>query len=138
MKLDARWALPVYPVLKAQSHEKMWKHLTNIKKHNRTSPEIQFKELNEKLRRTLRYQQINWTMQARTQKSSKNWETKRIKTKQKHSLLKLSKLLNLRQNFFPLKTPITKICSKPTFVSEIGPVLYLQDLKNIHWPLKID
>ena len=22
MKLDARWALPVYPVLKAQSHEK--------------------------------------------------------------------------------------------------------------------
>ena len=28
--------------------------------------------------------------------------------------------------------------SKPNFVSEIGPVLYLQDLKNNHWPLKID
>ena len=45
-----------------------------------------------------------------------------------------------KAKFFPLKTPITKICSKPIFVSEIGPVLLvsLQDLKNIHWPLKID
>ena len=27
---------------------------------------------------------------------------------------------------------------KPVFVSEIGPVLNLQDLKKIPWPLKID
>ena len=40
------------------------------------------------------------------------------------------KLLNLRQNFSALKIPISTICSKPNFVSEIGPVLYLQDLKN--------
>ena len=43
-----------------------------------------------------------------------------------------------KAKFFPLKTPITKIWSKTIFVFEIGPVLYLQDLKNIHWPLKID
>ena len=30
-----------------------------LKKHSRTSPEIQFKELNEKIRRTLPEQQIN-------------------------------------------------------------------------------
>ena len=34
-------------------------HDDEIKKHNRTSPEIQFKELNEKLRNTLPDQQIN-------------------------------------------------------------------------------
>ena len=43
-----------------------------------------------------------------------------------------------QKNFLPLKTPITKICSKTIFDSEIGPVLYLHDLKNIHWTLKID
>ena len=32
--------------------------LDEVKKHNRTSPEIQFKELNEKLRRILPDQQI--------------------------------------------------------------------------------
>ena len=44
-----------------------------LKKHRRTSPEKQFKELNEKLRRSLPDQQINGTMPARTQaKSYKN------------------------------------------------------------------
>ena len=28
------------------------------------------------------------------------------------------------------KKPISKTCSKPFFISEIGPVLYLQDLKK--------
>ena len=42
------------------------------------------------------------------------------------------KFFNLRE------TPLTKIYLKAIFVSEIGSVLYLQDLKNIHWPLKID
>ena len=51
---------------------------------------------------------------------------------------KTLKLLNLRQNFFPIKVPIAKNCSKPTFNSEIGPVFLMRDLKNIHWPLKID
>ena len=33
--------------------------LDEVKKHSRTSPEIQFKEMNEKLRSTLPDQQIN-------------------------------------------------------------------------------
>ena len=40
--------------------------------------------------------------------------------------------------YFPLKKSFLQICSKPIFISEIGPVLYLQDLKNIHSPLTID
>ena len=44
-----------------------------VKKHSRTSPEKQFKELNEKLRITLPDQQIKSTMPAKKQtKSSKN------------------------------------------------------------------
>ena len=43
-----------------------------------------------------------------------------------------------KAKFFPLKIHIFKVCSKPIFASEIGQVLYLQDLKKIHWPLKID
>ena len=35
------------------------KKVRRSKKHSSTSPEIQFKELNEKLRRTLPGQQIN-------------------------------------------------------------------------------
>ena len=65
--------------------------------------------------------------------------------KQKESKLNKNKLIaktleafKPNANFFPLKTTITKKCSKPIFVSETGPVLYLQYLKNIHWPLKID
>ena len=53
-------------------------------------------------------------------------------------IAKTLKPLNLRQSFFPSKIPIAKICSKPIFVFEIGPVIYLQVLKDIHWPLKID
>ena len=46
MKLNARWALPVYPVLKDQSHWKMCEHI--LKKH---SVPIQFKffELEKKM-----------------------------------------------------------------------------------------
>ena len=40
--------------------------LHEVKKHSRTSPEIQFKELNEKLRIFLPDQQINSTMPAKT------------------------------------------------------------------------
>ena len=35
MKLNARWALPVYPVLKDQSHWKMCEHI--LKKTQRTN-----------------------------------------------------------------------------------------------------
>ena len=43
-----------------------------------------------------------------------------------------------KAKLFPFKNTYTKTFSKPIFVSEIGPVLYLQYLKNVHWPLKID
>ena len=43
-----------------------------------------------------------------------------------------------KPKFFPFKKTYFKNMFKTNFVSEIGPVLYLQDLKNIHWPLKID
>ena len=114
-------------------------HDDEIKKHSRTSPEIQFKELNEKLRRTLPDQQINWTIPARAQtKSSQKIEKlKESKLNKIYSLLKLEAFKPMAI-FFPLKIPISKISSKSIFVSEIGPAFYLQDLKNIHWPLKID
>ena len=78
-------------------------HDDETKKHSRTSPEIQFKEMIEKLRRTLPGQQINWTMPARTKKSSKNWETKRIKTKQKQTLAKTLEAFKPKAKFFPYK-----------------------------------
>ena len=55
-----------------------------IKKHSRRSPEMQFKELNEKLRSTLPGQQINSTMTAKTQ----------TKSSQKIEQLKQSNKLN--------------------------------------------
>ena len=54
-----------------------------------------------------------------------------------YSVLKLE-AFKTKAKFFPLKIPISKIFSKSIFVSEMGPVLYLQNLKNIHWSLKID
>ena len=57
MKLNARWAVPVYLVLKDHLLKNVRTHLK--KKHSRTSPELQFKELNEKLRSTLPDLQIN-------------------------------------------------------------------------------
>ena len=104
-----------------------------VKKHSRKSPEIQFKELNDKLRSSLSNQQIYWTMPAKTQ-TILSQKIEKLKQSNKlnkiYSLLKLLKLLNLRQNFFPLKIPISKKCSKPICISEMGPVLYLQDLKK--------
>ena len=43
-----------------------------------------------------------------------------------------------KAKFFPFENTYLKIRSKPIFVSEICPVVYLQDRKKIHWPLKID
>ena len=73
-------------------------------------------------------------------KSSQNIEKLKQSNKLNKNILiaKTLKLLPLRQNLIPLNIPISKICSNPIFVSEIGPVLYLQDLKKIRWPLKID
>ena len=48
IKLDARWALPVYPVLKAQSHaKKVLKHLT--KKQQQYNPILGLEKNNDAL-----------------------------------------------------------------------------------------
>ena len=67
-----------------EQNERTMKLALRSKKHSRTSPEIQFKELNEKLRFTLPEQQINSTIPAKTKtKSSQKIENQTIKqTKQ--------------------------------------------------------
>ena len=69
---------------------------------------------------------------------SKNEKLKESKQNKNILIAKTLEAFKPKKSFFPLKRAISKICSKPIFVSEIGPVLNLQDLKNIHWPLKID
>ena len=111
------------------------------KNHSRTSPEIQVKEMNKKLRSTQPDQQINWKMPAKTQTklSQKIVKLKQSnKQNKKYPLLKPVKPLLQRQNLILLNISISKICSKPNFVSENRPVFYLQDLKEISLPLKID
>ena len=77
-------------------------------------------------------------MPARTQtKSSQKFEKlKESKLNKIYSLLKLE-AFKPKAKFFPFETYF-KNMFKINFFSEIGPVLYLQDPKNIHWPLKID
>ena len=55
------------------------------KKHSRTSPEIQFKETNEKHRSTLLDEQINWKMLGKTQTKISQ---KIVKLKQSNKLNK--------------------------------------------------
>ena len=106
--------------------------LRQQKKYSRTSSEKQFKELNEKLRSTPSDQQINWTMPAKTLHTIK-LSQKVQKPKQWNKLNKnifIAKTFTRRQNLIPKMIPTSKIGSKPFFVSEVGPVLYLQDLKK--------
>ena len=73
-----------------------------------------------------------------TKSSQKIEKLKESKLNKNIIIAKTLKAFKPKAIFFPFKNPISKICSKPIFVSEIGPVLYLQDLKKIHWPLKLD
>ena len=79
-------------------------------------------------------------MPARTQTKSAQKIEKLKETKLNKNILvaKTLEAFKPKTKFFPLKKSISEICSKPAFASEISPVLYLQDLKNIHWPLKVD
>ena len=43
-----------------------------------------------------------------------------------------------KTKFFPFKNTFFTNMLKTNFFSEIDPVLYQPDLKNLHWPLKID
>ena len=86
------------------------------------------------------YQQINWAMPARTETKSSQILEKLKESKQNKNIFiaKALEAFKPKAKFFPLKIHISKLSFKPIFVSEIDPVLYLQDLKNIHWTLKID
>ena len=78
-------------------------------------------------------------MPARTQtKSSKKIEKLKESKLNKNILIaKTLEALKPKAKYFPFKNIYFKNMFKTNF-SEIGPVLYLQDLKNIHWPLEID
>ena len=85
-------------------------------------------------------------MLAKTQtKSSREFEKLKqpMKLNKKILIAKTLEAFTRRQTLFPLNIPILKISSKPIFVSEIGPVLYLRDLKKCSLaledrPLKMD
>ena len=81
----------------------------------------------------------SWSMPARTQKSQKIENLKESKLNKNKLIAKPLEAFKPKAKIFLFKKYLfQKLCSKPVFVSKIGPVLYLQDLKNIHWPLKID
>ena len=122
------------------------------KKHSRTSPEIQFKELNDKLRSTLSDKQSNWTIPAKTQTKiiinklrNKQWNKNILIFSfypegiyywsfQKYTI----EAFIPKAKIGPFKYTYFKICSKSISISESGPVLNLQYLNKIYWSLKID
>ena len=69
-------------------------------------------------------------------KSSQNIEKLKQSNKLKKNILNANTLeaITPREKMIPLKIPISKICSKSIFVSKIGSVLYLQDLKKFIGP----
>ena len=73
-------------------------------------------------------------MPAKIQKSSQKIEKQTNKLNKYIIIDKTLKLLPLRQNLIPLNIPISKKCSKPNFVSEMGALLYLQGLKKFIGP----
>ena len=72
------------------------------------------------------------------QNSLKKLRKKQSNKLNKNKLIAKTEAFQSKAKFFPFKNTYLKIRSKPIFVSTIGPVVYLQDLKKNHWPLKID
>ena len=80
-------------------------------------------------------------MPAKTQtKSSKKIEKLKQSNKlNKNRLIaKTLKAFTPKSKVDPFKYTYFKNMFKANFCSEIGPLLNLQDLKKIHWPLKIE
>ena len=132
LQFDSQWIM------------KMCEQIFKNKQHSSTSPKIQSKELNEKIRSILPDQQIIWTMPAKTQtKSSKISKTKTIKqTEQKHTLLKLlAKTLEAfttETQLNPFKCTDHKKLFKAEFYLWNGSRIISARLEKIHQPLKID
>ena len=77
-------------------------------------------------------------MPTRTQNHQKIEKLKESKLNKNIVIAKTLEAFKPKAIFFLFKKSISKINSKPIFVSETAPVLYLQDLKKIHWHLKTD
>ena len=91
-----------------------------LKKHSRTSPEIQSKELNEKIRITIRDQQINLAMPAKTQtKSSPKVEKLKQSVKLNKNILiaKTLEAFNPKAKFDRLRNYLYQKIAKSQFLS---------------------
>ena len=78
-------------------------------------------------------------MPARTQKPSHKIEKLKESNLNKNILIaETLEAFKTKTKFFPFKNTYFTNMLKQFFVTEIDPVLYQQDLKNLHWHLKID
>ena len=78
-------------------------------------------------------------MPARAQKLSQRIEKLKESKLNKNILIaKTLEAFKPKAKLSRFKNTYFKNMFKTNFCSEFGLVLYLQDLKNIHWPLKID
>ena len=110
-----------------------------------------FDEVKKNIGQVLKYNSKNWIknlellyLTSRSiqlcQPKHKQKHLKKLRNKQSNKLNeyriidKTLKLLPRKQNLIPLEIPISKICSKPNFVFEIGAALYLQGLKKFIGP----
>ena len=76
-------------------------------------------------------------VRTQTKSSEKIEKLKESKLNKNILIAKTVEAFKPKAKFFTLKKPISKFVQNQ-FVFEIGQVLYLQNLKNFHWPLKID
>ena len=73
-----------------------------------------------------------------TKSSQKIEKLKELELNKNLLIAKTLEAFKPKAKFLPFKNTYFKNMFKTNFVSKIGPVLYLQDLENIHWPLKTD
>ena len=97
MKLNARWASPVYPVTKI------------MKKHSRTGLEIQSKESNEKIRSALPDHRLIEQCQPKQKKSSRKIE------KLKQLLISRTQAFTQKTKFDPFTNTYLKNMLKANF-----------------------
>ena len=80
----------------------------------------------------------DWTMPDKTQtKSSRNIEKLKQSNKLNKNILIAKTLDAFTIGKIPLNLFISKKCSRPIFVSEIVPVVYLHDLKKLIGPWRL-
>ena len=91
-------------------------HDDEIKKHSRTSPEIQFKELNEKLRRTLpASRSIEQFQPEHKQNHLIKWRNKESNLNKNKLIAKTLEAFKPKAKFFPFKNTYFKNMLKTNF-----------------------